>query len=55
MTRGSDRHDIRKSLSLKCPKHRFAPGTNFHNRREDEDNIVGYFTSIQSGIKVPVS
>ncbi len=55
MSRGNYRHHIRKSLGLERPEYHFTPSTNFHSRRENKDNIVGYFTSIQSGIKVPVS
>lgn len=40
---------------MERPEYHFTPSTNFHRRRENKDNIVGYFTSIQSGIKVPVS
>jgi len=55
MTWGNYGHHIRKSLRLQRPKYRFTPGTNFHSRRENEDNVVRYFTGIQSGIEVPVS
>jgi hypothetical protein len=55
MIRSNHRHHIRKSLGLERPKYGFTPGTNFHGRRENEDNIVSYFTSIQSGVKVAVS
>jgi hypothetical protein len=55
MSWSNDGYHIWKSLGLKCPKYCFTPGTNFHDRRENEDNVVGYFTSIQGGVKVPVS
>jgi len=56
MTSGSNYwHHIRKTLRLERPKYSFTPGTNLYGRGENEDNIVSYFTSIQSGVKVPIS
>jgi hypothetical protein len=55
MPGSNHRHHIRKSLSLKRPKDSFTPRTNFYGRRENENHIVSYFTSIQSGIKVSIS
>jgi len=55
MSGSNYRHHIGKSLSLKRPKYSFTPRTDFYGRRENEDHIVSYFASIQSGIKVSIS
>jgi hypothetical protein len=55
MSGSNYRHHIRKPLSLKRPKYRFTPRTNFYGRRENEDHIVSYFTSVQGSIKVSIS